>query len=310
MEMILGFLLSYAALGVAVLFVVAPRRPATLLNRRAATVPGRSTLARGMGARATAAVESLLKRRNYTAAVAASLEQAGLSMKAAEFVVLGLAGAAIIGAVALAVLGPLPALILLLLSPFGARFILRFLASRRRAKFAAQLDETLQLLAGGLRAGHSLLRAIDAVAGEAEAPTTAEFARIINETRLGRDLGEALDDAALRMRSEDFSWVAQAIAIHREVGGNLADVLDQVGQTIRERSQIRGQVKALSAEGKISALVLMLLPVAITGALMVISPGYMDPMVTTPLGLTMVGAAAVLFSLGGLWLRKVVQFKF
>ncbi|MEC5180047.1 type II secretion system F family protein [Arthrobacter sp. CG_A4] len=310
MEMMLGFLLSYAALGVAVLFVVAPRRPATLLNRRAAASPGRSTLAGGVGARATAAVESLLKRRNYTAAVAASLEQAGLSMKAPEFVVLALAGAATIGAVALAVLGPLPALILLLLSPFGARFILRFLASRRRAKFAEQLDETLQLLAGGLRAGHSLLRAIDAVAGEAEAPTTAEFARIINETRLGRDLGEALDDAALRMRSEDFSWVAQAIAIHREVGGNLADVLDQVGQTIRERSQIRGQVKALSAEGKISALVLMLLPVAITGALMVISPGYMDPMVTTPLGLAMVGAAAVLFSLGGLWLRKVVQFKF
>ncbi|MCB5274416.1 hypothetical protein BJG92_01949 [Arthrobacter sp. SO5] len=310
MEMILGFLLSYAALGVAVLFIVAPRRPPSLLNGRTAADRGKSTLAGGVAGRATAAVETLLKRRNYTAALGAALEQAGLSLRAPEFVVLALAGAATCGAAALAALGPIPALILLLLSPFAARFLLRFLASRRRAKFAEQLDETLQLLAGGLRAGHSLLRAIDAVAGEAGAPTTAEFARIINETRLGRDLGEALDDAALRMRSEDFSWVAQAIAIHREVGGNLADVLDQVGQTIRERSQIRGQVKALSAEGKISALVLMLLPVGITGALMVLSPGYMDPMVTTPLGLAMVGAAAVLFSLGGLWLRKVVQFKF
>ena len=251
-----------------------------------------------------------MKRRNYTAAMAGALEQAGLGIKAPEFVVLTLAAAAAIGAGALAVMGPFPALVLLLLVPFGARFALRFLASRRRAKFAEQLDETLQLLAGGLRAGHSLLRAIDAVAGEAEAPTTEEFSRIINETRLGRDLGEALDDGARRMRSEDFSWVAQAIAIHREVGGNLADVLDQVGQTIRERSQIRGQVKALSAEGKISALVLMLLPLVISGALMVMSPGYMDPMVQTPLGLAMLGVAALLLTAGGLWLRKVVQFKF
>jgi tight adherence protein B len=310
MALILGFLLCYAALGVAVLFVIAPRRPASLLNRRATAVPGQGTLAGGVGARATAAVESLLKRRNYTAAMAGALEQAGLSIKAPEFLVLSLAGAAVVGVGLLAVMGPLPALVLLLLAPFGARFVLRFLASRRRAKFAEQLDETLQLLAGGLRAGHSLLRAIDAVAGEAEAPTTEEFSRIINETRLGRDLGEALDDAALRMRSEDFSWVAQAIAIHREVGGNLADVLDQVGQTIRERSQIRGQVKALSAEGKISALVLMFLPLVIAGALMLMSPGYMDPMVQTPMGLAMIAVAALLLTAGGLWLRKVVQFKF
>ena len=83
-----------------------------------------------------------------------------------------------------------------------------------------------------------------------------------------------------------------------------------MGQTIRERSQIRGQVKALSAEGKISALVLMMLPLVITGALMLISPGYMDPMVQTPLGLAMIGVAALLFTAGGFWLRKVVQFKF
>ena len=83
---------------------------------------------------------------------------------------------------------------------------------------------------------------------------------MINETRVGRDLGDALDEIAERMASEDFAWVAQAIAIHREVGGNLAEVLDTVGQTIRERNQIRRQVKALSAEGKLSAFVLMALP--------------------------------------------------
>ena len=108
-------------------------------------------------------------------------------------------------------------------------------------------------MAGSLRAGHSLLRAVDSVASEADAPTSEEFARIVNETRVGRDLNDALDEVAERMGSDDFTWVAQAIAIHREVGGNLAEVLDAVGHTIRERNAIRRQVKALAAEGKLSA---------------------------------------------------------
>ena len=115
-------------------------------------------------------------------------------------------------------------------------------------------------MASSLRAGHSLLRAMDAVSQEADAPTSEEFARLVNETRVGRDLAEALDEIAERTASEDFAWVAQAIAIHREVGGNLAEVLDAVGHTIRERNAIRRQVKALSAEGKLSAIVLMSLP--------------------------------------------------
>ena len=91
-------------------------------------------------------------------------------------------------------------------------------------------------MAGSLRAGHSLLRAVDSVASEADAPTSEEFSRIVNETRVGRDLSDALDEVAERMGSDDFTWVAQAIAIHREVGGNLAEVLDAVGHTIRERN--------------------------------------------------------------------------
>jgi tight adherence protein B len=259
---------------------------------------------------ATGIIEGLLKRRNRSAGVAGALESAGLKFRPAEFVLLVVVGCVLLAGGGLVVGGAFLATVLLLATPLLARSGLRILASRRRKQFADQLDDTLQLLAGGLRAGHSLLRAIDAVSGESEAPTSEEFTRIINETRLGRDLGEALDDAADRTKSEDFSWVAQAIAIHREVGGNLADVLDQVGQTIRERNQIRRQVKALSAEGKISAIVLMVLPFALGGILLVISPGYMDPFVETPVGLVLMGASAVLLTLGGLWLRKVVSFKF
>ncbi|WP_240793117.1 type II secretion system F family protein [Arthrobacter crystallopoietes] len=220
------------------------------------------------------------------------------------------AGAATGGAFGVLLAGPILALLVVLLAPFVAKLVLGMLASRRRGAFAEQLDDSLQLLASGLRAGHSLLRAIDAVSADSPAPTSEEFTRVINETRLGRDVGESLDDTAQRMDSDDFRWVAQAIAIHREVGGNLAEVLDQVGHTIRERSQIRGQVKALSAEGRISALVLMVLPFGLGGFLLVASPGYMDKFTQSPLGFMLMGVAALLLITGGLWLRKVVSFKF
>lgn len=308
MTLILGLLLCYSALGVAVASVLSPAQARNLLNQdpsnRSAEV--KSSLA----LRFTARVEKVLRRRNYSGALSRALEQAGLTMSAAEFVVFAAVGTIVLAGAASLTGSVLLWLAALIAGPLVARVVLRFLASRRRTAFADQLDETLQLLAGGLRAGHSLLRAIDAAAEESEAPTSEEFSRIINETRLGRDIGEALDDAAVRMRSEDFSWVAQAIAIHREVGGNLADVLDQVGHTIRERNQIRGQVRSLSAEGRISALVLMVLPFALGGILVVISPGYMDPLLQHPLGVGMILASVVLLVVGGLWLRKVVAFRF
>ena len=166
--------------------------------------------------------------------------------------------------------------------PFGAKLLLKFRAARRQAAFADQLDDSLQLMAGSLRAGHSLLRSVDSVASEADAPTSEEFARIVNETRVGRDLNDALDEVAERMGSDDFTWVAQAIAIHREVGGNLAEVLDAVGHTIRERNAIRRQVKALSAEGKLSAIVLMALPFGVIGFISMSNPGYLAKFTAEP----------------------------
>jgi len=112
------------------------------------------------------------------------------------------------------------------------------------------------------------------------------------------------------MNSKDFGWVIQAIAINREVGGNLAEVLDGVGHTIRERNQVRRQVKALAAEGKLSALVLMALPVGIVAFLSVSNPAYLGKLTHSLAGYAMIGAAFILLVVGGLWLRKVVTFKF
>jgi len=272
-------------------------------------VPSSSALA-GAGAVAGAAVEKVLAKRGRLAEGAAALERAGMTMRLPDFVlVVGLATVAGV-ALGFALGGLFPALLLAAAAPLGAKLLLKFRAGRRQAAFADQLDDSLQLMAGSLRAGHSLLRAVDSVSQEAAAPTSEEFSRIVNETRVGRDLNDALDEVAARMGSDDFVWVAQAIAIHREVGGNLAEVLDAVGHTIRERNAIRRQVKALSAEGKLSAIVLMALPFGVTGFISMTNPAYIGRFTESLMGYAMLGAAGLMLVVGGLWLKKTVAIKF
>lgn len=239
-----------------------------------------------------------------------ALENAGLRMSQGDYFVLVLAGA-LVGAVAgLVVAGPLLAVLFVLLAPLVGQLVLGVLAGKRRNTFDQQLGDTLQLLAGGLRAGHSILRAIDAAAAESLSPTSEEMRRVVTETSLGRDLQSSLNDTAERMRNEDFVWIAQAIQINREVGGNLAEVLDQVNETIRERSEIKGHIKALAAEGKFSAYILMAMPIGIVTMLMLVNPGYMNVMFTHPLGWGMIAASVILMTVGGLWMRKIIDLKF
>jgi tight adherence protein B len=187
---------------------------------------------------------------------------------------------------------------------------LRVRISKRRAAFADQLDDTLRLMSSSMRAGHSVLRALEAVSHEADAPTSEEFSRVLNEVRVGRDLVAALDEVADRMASTDFSWVAQAVSIHREVGGNLADVLNRVGVTIRDRTQLRGQARALSAEGRLSAVVLLAMPFVIGGALQLTSPDYVHRLTDSGTGLSMLVIAGLLMIVGAVWVRRVVTVRF
>jgi tight adherence protein B len=241
---------------------------------------------------------------------AAALERAGMATTLPDFVLKVALTTLGLGGVGVLLGGPLLGLLIAVVVPFGARMFLRFKAGRRQAAFADQLDDSLQLMASSLRAGHSLLRAVDSVSQEADSPISEEFARIVNETRVGRDLNDALDEVAERMGSDDFTWVAQAIAIHREVGGNLAEVLDAVGHTIRERNAIRRQVKALSAEGKLSAIVLMVLPFGIIGFISLTNPRYLAKFTESIVGYGMLAVAALMLTVGGLWLKKTVAIKF
>ena len=291
-------------------YLTAGPRPVRLpAGRRRPGSPEKEDALSGVAQAATSLMDRALRRRGRHGAGIAALEMAGIRMRLQDFAILVLVAELVLGAVGVLVAGPL-GLVLALLAPIAARVWVNVLTSRRQRTFADQLDDTLQLMASSLRAGHSLLQALASVAHEAEEPTSEEFARIINQTRVGRELGPSFDESARRMNSDDFAWVTQAIAINREVGGNLAEVLDGVGHTIRERNQIRRQVKALSAEGKLSAIVLMLLPFGIAGFLMLSNPGYMAKFTQSLMGYTMIVVSVILLAVGGLWLRKVVKVKF
>ena len=308
--LVVGVVAIAAALMLLALVVLPAGSGRVPLSRLDPSVEPASSALAGAGAAAGAAVEKVLVKQGRLASGAAALERAGMTMSLPDFVLATGLTAVALGAVGFLVGGPLLGLLLLAGTPFGAKLLLRFRAGRRQAAFADQLDDSLQLMASSLRAGHSLLRAVDAVSQEAAAPTSEEFARIVNETRVGRDLNDALDEVAQRMGSDDFTWVAQAIAIHREVGGNLAEVLDTVGHTIRERNGIRRQVKALSAEGKLSALVLMCLPFGVIGFISLTNPGYLAKFTESLLGYGMLAVAALMMSVGALWLNKTVKIRF
>jgi Flp pilus assembly protein TadB len=183
----------------------------------------------------------------------------------------------------------------------------RMRTSKRRAAFADQLPDVLQLVASSLRSGFSLAQSIDAVVRDDTQPTAGEFSRALAATRIGAELEDALDRVALRMRSADLSWVVMAVRIQRQVGGNLAEVLMNTVTTMRDRSQTRRHVRALSAEGRLSAYVLVGLPIFLAGFLFWFRAEYMQPLYTTLIGIVMLTCAAVLVVLGSLWMRKLVR---
>ncbi|WP_353815990.1 type II secretion system F family protein [Agromyces sp. SYSU T00266] len=298
-----------------VLLVIAPPAPRVAADRRRAPgVEYVSTLAR-ITRRTTEAIDSATSRRTRRFFGPEELELAGVKSEPSAFLIMVASSASVLALVGV-LLGfasgtsLLWGLIFALLAPIGAKVILINRTARRRARFADQVDDTVQLMAGGLRAGHGLSRTVAAVANDAEAPTSEELARVVNETRLGRNLADSMAVTAQRMHSPDFEWVSQAIAINQETGGNLAEVLDQVGKTIRQRNEIRRQVRALSAEGRLSAVVLVTLPIAVFLFLALVQPNYVTVFFTNPIGIIALIVAVLLLILGAVWVSFAVKVKF
>lgn len=295
-------------IAIALLAVLQPTRTRLPRDRR------RPAVREGEGALSGAAdvASSVMARviRSRASGLARALDLAGMRMRPQDFAVLVVVGAVVLVALGV-VLGRGLLAIPMGLSAVGFAYgFVRYRIAKRRKAFAGQLGSTLQLMSSSLRAGQSMLQGLTSVAKESEEPTAGELTRVVNESRVGRPVVDALEEAADRMGSVDFRWATQAIAINREVGGSLSDVLDGVAGTIRERDQIRRQVSALSAEGRLSAVILMLLPVLVAAFLVFTNASYLAPFVEHPFGPVLIGVCVLLMIVGGIWLRKTVEISF
>lgn len=257
--------------------------------------------------RAVAMTEGFAERQGFLDTIEKKLEMAEIPLKAAEVLLIWAGGLLLAAIVGFILGGIIVAVVLIVIGiMFGPAF-LDMRARMRQRKFETQLPDMLTLLAGALRAGFSLMQAVDAVSQEVQDPMGKELRRVVSESRLGRDLEDALDDTAARTGSEDFAWAVMAIRIQREVGGNLAELLLTVADTMVQRERLRREVKALTAEGRISAIVLSILPPGLGVVMYISNREYMSPLFHDVLGQVLLGLSAIGMVVGFLWMRKVVQ---
>ena len=256
-----------------------------------------------------AATKVLQRNAGLEARIAKRLEGAGNPLKPAEWLLLH--AAIFIGAGVVGLLFGQGSFVVGLLFMVGGAVVpwvyLGFKRGRRRKAFNACLPDTLQLMSGSLSAGLSLAQSVDTVVREGTEPIASEFKRVLIETRLGVGLEDALEGVAERYESKDFHWVVMAINIQRQVGGNLAELLDTVAGTIREREYMRRQVAALAAEGKLSAWVLGGLPPVFMVYLVLTNRDYVMPMFTDPMGWMLLGGAGCLLGVGVFWMSRLIK---
>jgi tight adherence protein B len=269
---------------------------------------GGSALARtALLQRAVSLTEQVAESQGYLSRTEAALERADLPLRAAEALFFYLCVVVLVGIVSLIILPPMGALVAVLLAALLPPAVINFRAGQRKRKFQALLPDMLQLLSGTLRAGYSLMQGVEAVSQEVAEPMGKELRRVVTEARLGRPLEEALDGVAERMASPDFAWAVMAIRIQREVGGNLSELLLTVSDTMIQRERLRRDVQSLTAEGRMSAIVLGALPVGLAVVMFMINPQYMGKLFDTTLGNILLGLAIVAMGIGFAWMRQIIK---
>jgi tight adherence protein B len=193
--------------------------------------------------------------------------------------------------------------------PFGVRVWIRRKVDKKRALFAEQLPDNLQVLASALRAGHSLVGALSVVVEDAAEPSRTEFRRVIGDEQLGVPLETAIEVVVRRMENRDLAQVGLVAALQRQTGGNMAEVLDRVTETIRERFELRRMVQTLTAQGRMSRWVVSLLPVVLLVAITLLNPTYVEPLYTETFGRVLLAFSAVMLVAGSLVIKKIVDIK-
>ncbi|MGH9194775.1 MAG: type II secretion system F family protein [Acidimicrobiia bacterium] len=288
------------------------RKGLTLYARRDRTMPGfdRAFAKSEIGRRAVEFIEKMPQANGYEARLQLELDRSGWPMRASEFIVIQAVAAVLMGVIWAVISSSIwIAIIAVAIGGWIPRLVLARRVSQRSSKFLSQLPDTLQLISASIRAGYGLMQAIDTVVKEAQSPTSDEFARVLSEIRLGMPIDESLEEMAKRIASEEFRWVIVAMVIQRQVGGNLAALLETVANTLREREQLRRQVKVLSAEGRLSAVILTALPFVMTGYLVIVNREYLEPLYKEAMGKLMIASGLLLIGLGVAWLRKVIRIE-
>jgi tight adherence protein B len=241
--------------------------------------------------------------------VESRLEQADLPLRPPEALFFYMTAVVVVALFSILIFSPIMGMVLTLLAFFGPLMYLSLRRRRRLRKFEMQLPSVLNMLSGSMRAGFSFAQGLEAVAEEASEPSARELQRVHAESRLGRPIEDALEDSASRMQSVDLMWAVMAIRIQREVGGNLAELLDTVSMTMTQRERMRREILALTAEGRMSAWVLGVFPPMFAALLFVVQPGYMNLLFSDSLGVSAVIGSTIMAGVGFLWLRKIMQIE-
>jgi len=258
----------------------------------------------------TDGLNTLLSRTSRTGRLADDLARADLKLKASEWV-LGVMGAGVVvGLLAWLRFGSVLAFLPCpFIAYFGSGVVLKFLQAKRRRAFDKQLGDTIVLLSNALKAGYSFAQAVATVSKTSSPPIADEFARATREMALGISVDDALNHMVKRNESEDFDLMVTAVQIHRVVGGNLAEILDTIAHTIRERVRIKGEIRTLTAQARASGWIIMLLPIGLAGVLTLISPEYFNVMFSETLGRIMLGMGGFSMAIGYAIIQKIVNIE-
>jgi tight adherence protein B len=254
------------------------------------------------------AAERVAEVGGFSGYLEARLERAGLPLRAGELVSLSVIAAALGAFIGGLIFQSAVFAVVFAVAAGAVPYVWVNVAQARRVnRLHEQLPDALMILSSSMRAGHSFLQALDMVAKEIGDPAAPEFARVVAEIRLGRPVDEAMLAMADRVGTEEFRWAVMAVNVQREVGGNLAEILDTVAETVREREQVRRTIRVLSAEGRLSIRILVALPPLMVLYLVKVNPDYMRLLWTTGLGWVMVGVAVTLMTIGIFWARRIVK---
>jgi tight adherence protein B len=239
------------------------------------------------------------------------LRRAGMSLRGTEFIFIHLTIVIVSTLVIFLLTKNVSLMIIIVMVVIFLPFLfINFKTGQRLKKFNEQLPDTLQLVEGALKAGYSLNQSLAMVIEETKPPISEEFKITLSEIRVGLPEKEALENMALRINSELFSWVVKAINIQREVGGNLAEIMDIIANTIRERDRVLRQIQALVSEGKLSAYVLIGLPIVVALALSMLNRSYISVLVTTKIGMGMLALAVILMIAGIIWILRITKIEY